>query len=69
MISSLSTLLPIRESNLKMNESTYNTLSLSCPSCGGKMELSADGKKAECPYCGHTMLIEKDDRARKAYEM
>ncbi len=44
-------------------------MSLTCPACGGKMELGADGKQAECPYCGHVMLIEKEDPARKAYEL
>ena len=43
-------------------------LSLACPSCGGKMELSADGKKAVCPYCGQEMLIEREERAQKEYE-
>ena len=32
------------------------------------MELSADGEKAVCPYCGHEMLIEKDESAKKEYE-
>ncbi len=41
---------------------------LVCPSCGGRMELSADGKTAVCPYCGNKMLIEKEDRAQKEYE-
>lgn len=44
------------------------TLSLSCPSCGGKMELSADGKQASCPYCGHIMLIETKTDGQKEYE-
>ena len=32
------------------------------------MELSADGEKAACPYCGHEMLVEKEEPAREAYE-
>ena len=32
------------------------------------MELSADEKTADCPYCGYTMLIEKDETAKKEYE-
>ena len=32
------------------------------------MELSADGKKAVCPYCGHEILIEQEDSAKKEYE-
>lgn len=32
------------------------------------MELSSDGKKAVCPYCGHEMLIEKEENARREYE-
>ena len=32
------------------------------------MELSADGNEAACPYCGHRMLIEKEELAQKEYE-
>ena len=32
------------------------------------MELSADGKRAVCPYCGHEMLIDMDDSAQEEYE-
>ena len=51
-----------------MNQVKMKTLSLVCPSCGGNMELSTDGKKAACPYCGHEMLIEKDESAKRLYE-
>ena len=51
-----------------MSQANMKILSLSCPSCGGKMELSADGKKATCPYCGHIMLIEKETAGQKEYE-
>ena len=51
-----------------MDRTKMKTLSLKCPSCGGKVELSADGKKATCPYCGHTILIEKEEYAKKEYE-
>ncbi len=51
-----------------MNRANTKTISLICPSCGGRMDLSADGKNAHCPYCGHKMLIEKDDGAQKEYE-
>nr|MCR5431804.1 hypothetical protein [Lachnospiraceae bacterium] len=30
--------------------------------------LAEDGKKATCPYCGHEMLIEKNDPAEREYE-
>ena len=45
-----------------MDQANMKTLSLVCPSCGGRMELSEDGEKAVCPYCGHKLLIEKEDR-------
>ena len=32
------------------------------------MELSEDEDKAICPYCGHEMLIDTEDSARKEYE-
>ena len=51
-----------------MDKANIKTLSLVCPSCGGKMELSADGEKAVCPYCGHEMLIDTDDSAQEEYE-
>ena len=51
-----------------MAKANIKTLSLVCPSCGGKMELSADGEKAVCPYCGHEMLIDTDDSAQEEYE-
>ena len=51
-----------------MNQVNMKTLSLVCPSCGGRMELSADGEKAVCPYCGHKMLIEQEDSAQEEYE-
>lgn len=51
-----------------MDQANLKTLSLVCPSCGGRMELSADGKNAICPYCGHKMLIEREDSAQKEYE-
>ena len=51
-----------------MGETKIKTLSLVCPSCGGKMELSADEEKAVCPYCGHEMIIDTDDSAQDEYE-
>ena len=51
-----------------MNQVNMKTLSLVCPSCGGRMELSADGETAVCPYCGHKMLIEQEDSAQEEYE-
>ena len=51
-----------------MKKENLNTISLDCPSCGGKMEPTADGKKIVCPYCGHTALIEKDTAAQKEYD-
>ena len=50
-----------------MDRDNLKTLSLVCPSCGGRMELSADGNEAACPYCGHRMLIEKEELAQKEY--
>ena len=51
-----------------MSQENMKTLSLDCPSCGGRMELSADEKKATCPYCGDEMLIEKKEPAQEEYE-
>ena len=51
-----------------MDQTKIKTLSLICPSCGGRMELSADEEKAVCPYCGHEMLIDNDDDSQKEYE-
>ena len=51
-----------------MSQEDVKTLSLACPSCGGKMQLSADEEKATCPYCGHEMLIDKDEPAQEEYE-
>ena len=51
-----------------MNKANTETLSLVCPSCGGRMDLAADGKKAVCPYCGHEMLIDHRSIAEKEYE-
>ena len=51
-----------------MDQARIKTLSLICPSCGGRMELSADEEKAVCPYCGHEMLIDNDDSAQEEYE-
>ena len=51
-----------------MDQSNIKALSLTCPSCGGLMELSGDEEKAVCPYCGHKMLIDREDGARDEYE-
>ena len=51
-----------------MDQSNIKALSLACPSCGGKMELSADEEKATCPYCGHEMLIDKEEPAQQEYD-
>ena len=51
-----------------MKQESTKTLSLVCPSCGGKMELSTNGEKAVCPYCGHEMLIDTEDSAQEEYE-
>lgn len=51
-----------------MRQSNIQTLSLTCPSCGGAMELSGDKDMAFCPYCGHEMLIDREDSAGKEYE-
>ena len=36
-----------------MAKENGKALSLTCPSCGGTMELSTNEKTAKCPYCGH----------------
>ena len=59
---------PDKETYNNMEQKITKTLSLICPSCGGRMELSADGEKAVCPYCGHEMLIDPDDSAQEEYE-
>ena len=51
-----------------MAQASIKTLPLDCPSCGGRMELSADEEKAACPYCGYEMLIEKEESAQEEYE-
>ena len=51
-----------------MDQTNMKTISLVCPSCGGKMELSAGEEKAACPYCGHEMLIDKDEPAQEEYD-
>ena len=51
-----------------MDKANLKTLPLICPSCGGRMELSEDGEKAICPYCGLGTLIEKDKSGQKEYE-
>lgn len=51
-----------------MDREKTNKLSLICPSCGGRMELSEDGESAVCPYCGHKMLIDQKDSAQEEYE-
>ena len=51
-----------------MEQEITKTLSLVCPSCEGRMELSDDGERAVCPYCGHEMLIDMDDSAEEEYE-
>ena len=51
-----------------MNQSNIKTLSLICPSCGGRMELSMDKGTATCPYCGYKMLIEKESSTQEEYE-
>ncbi len=51
-----------------MERENIKTLSLECPSCGGRMELSADEEKAVCPYCGYEMLIDKEDSPQEEYK-
>ena len=41
--------------------SRIKLISLSCPDCGGEMEVSASEKTAKCPYCGHGVLIEQGE--------
>ena len=48
---------PNQEACNNMSQEDVKTLSLACPSCGGKMQLSADEEKATCPYCGHKNTV------------
>ncbi len=35
-------------------------IDLTCPRCGGMMELSPDKTKCNCPYCDNEMLVDSD---------
>ena len=50
-----------------MAKETENAQSLVCPSCGGRMELSPDGKTAACPYCGHELILETEGAGQEEY--
>ena len=43
-------------------------MSLICPDCGGRMQMEENGKKAVCPYCGHSVLLQIKDVEQAAYE-
>ena len=50
-----------------MAKENGKALSLTCPSCGGTMELSTNEKPAKCPYCGHLIVLQKEDAGQKEY--
>ena len=33
-----------------------------CPNCGGTLQISANTKVTECPYCGHNVIIQDPTR-------
>ena len=35
-------------------------IKMSCPHCGGAMEISNHAEQAKCPYCDSVVLIERD---------
>ena len=37
-------------------------IDLTCPRCGGMMELSPDKTKCNCPYCDNEMLVDSDSQ-------
>ena len=36
-------------------------ISLTCPHCGGALEISEDAKQANCPFCDSTVIIDDYD--------
>ena len=38
-------------------------LDLTCPKCGGMMELSADKTKCTCPYCDNEVLVDHEQQS------
>ena len=45
-----------------------NMISLTCPSCGGTMEVDAGKESIVCPFCGRKTLLQKTDYAKLEYE-
>lgn len=44
-------------------ESNYvKLISANCPNCGGALQISANNKIADCPYCGHKIFIQDPTR-------
>ncbi len=35
-------------------------ISLTCPHCGGALEISEDAKQANCPFCDSTVIIDDE---------
>lgn len=33
-------------------------IKLTCPNCGGKLEIDTDNKKVYCPYCGQKLFVD-----------
>jgi predicted RNA-binding Zn-ribbon protein involved in translation (DUF1610 family) len=36
-----------------------STLVIVCPSCGGLLLAKTETKTRSCPYCGHTVIVQK----------
>lgn len=36
-------------------------IDLTCPKCGGNMEVDKENHSIHCPYCGHEVILEKSD--------
>ena len=37
-----------------------NLVTLSCPNCGGKLEITQDIERLACPYCGTEHIVQRD---------
>ena len=59
---------PEWETRNNMELTNNKTQQLICPSCGEKMELSEDGEKAVCPYCRHTLFVDKGESEQAEYD-
>ena len=39
-----------------------------CPRCGAELKLDEDRERAHCEYCGHTVLLEREETAEEIRE-